>query len=208
MTYSGGTLAKRLGWLARRRALLAASVLALVLLLAAACGGDDDEGTTATTTSTDSGSTAAAQTTAASTTAETTTASTASTQTTTATTTAASTTASTSTETAAPAAPMPEPKFGGHLNRIAPFIVRGVDPGHFDHRGSSAGCAFQAGYDRLVDYERPFNPERGVVYIPGLAKSWEVDDAGTTWDVQAGGRRQIPQHVRILGVAQRPGHDR
>ncbi len=181
MTYSGGYLAKRFHWLARRRTLLAGSVLALVLLLAAACGGDDEE-TTATTTSTDSGSTAAAQTTTASTSttaAETTTASTSTAQTTT---TAASTTAaaSTSTQAAAPAADI-DPKFGGHLNRIAPYIVRGVDPGHFDHRGSSAGCAFQAGYDRLVDYERPFSPERGVVYIPGLAKSWEVDDAGTTW---------------------------
>ena len=127
MMDSGGTLAKGFHWLARRRGLLAGSVLALVLLLAAACGGGDDEETTATTTSTDSGSTAAAQTTTGTTTtAATTTASTASTQTST---TAASTTASTTTtDTAAPAAEI-DPKFGGHLNRIAPYIVRGVDPG-------------------------------------------------------------------------------
>jgi ABC-type transport system substrate-binding protein len=164
MLYSGETGAKRSHWLAGKRTLLVGGIISLLLLLAVACGGDDDEAATSATTTAAAPAPAAAAAT-----------------TTTATTTAATTTAATTTVTVPAPAKKLEPVMGGHINRIAPYIVRGVDPGHFDHRGSSAGCAFQAGYDRLIDYKRPFNPEEGVVYIPGLAESWSVDSTGTVW---------------------------
>ena len=44
------------------------------------------------------------------------------------------------------------------------------------------GWSQQAGYDRLLEYERPFDEAVGQVLTnEGLAESWKVDDKGTTW---------------------------
>ena len=151
-----------------RRSLLLAGAVATALLVAVACGGDDEETTSAAETTTQPAQQAAAQTT---TTTETT----------------ASTTETTSTTTASESAAAgdamgPKPVYGGTMRRFAFSFVRTVDPGHFDYRGAMPGWSQQAGYDRLLEYERPFNPEVGQVLTnEGLAESWEVDDAGTTW---------------------------
>ena len=57
----------------------------------------------------------------------------------------------------------PKPVYGGTMRRFAFSFVRTVDPGHFDYRGAMPGWSQQAGYDRLLEYERPFDPEVGQV---------------------------------------------
>ena len=154
-----------------RGSLLLAGAVATALLVAVACGGDDEEATSTAETTTQPAQQAAAQTETTTTTTETT----------------ASTTETTSTtaasETAAAGDAMgPKPIYGGTMRRFAFSFVRTVDPGHFDYRGAMPGWSQQAGYDRLLEYERPFNPEVGQVLTnEGLAESWEVDEAGTTW---------------------------
>jgi ABC-type transport system substrate-binding protein len=143
-----------------RRGLLLAGAVAAALLVAVACGGDDEEETTssATTTTQPAQQQAAAEPTPAQ-------------------------------EAAAEPTPAmteammgPKPVYGGTMRRFAFSFVRTVDPGHFDYRGAMPGWSQQAGYDRLLEYERPFNPEVGQVLTnEGLAESWEVDEAGTTW---------------------------
>lgn len=173
----------------RRYRVLLFGGLAAVLLMAVACGGDDGD-SAATTTATDTTTQVAAQTaTTQTTTTETTTAAATTTtaqatgpttvtvpttQTTTATTTAPTTPAQ-------PAAMTADPKYGGTFNS---FVFGGsltFDPGHFDFRGAAPGCSLQHGYDRLVDYERPYNPEHGATFTPGLAESWEPNAAGDVW---------------------------
>ena len=73
------------------------------------------------------------------------------------------------------------PVMGGTFNS---FVFGGsltFDPGHFDFRGAAPGCSLQHGYDRLVDYERPYNPEHGATFTSGLAKSWEPNSTGDVW---------------------------
>jgi ABC-type transport system substrate-binding protein len=150
-----------------RRSLFLAGAVAAALLVAVACGGDDEEETTssATTTTQPAQQQAAAQTT-----------------TTTTTTTATQQTATAQATPAMTEAMGPKPVYGGTMRRFAFSFVRTVDPGHFDYRGAMPGWSQQAGYDRLLEYERPFNPEVGQVLTnEGLAESWEVDEAGTTW---------------------------
>ena len=148
-----------------RRSLLLAGAVAAALLVAVACGGDDEEETTSSATTT----TQPAQQAAAQTTTETTAA-------------ATPTTPSAAATPAMTEAMGPKPVYGGTMRRFAFSFVRTVDPGHFDYRGAMPGWSQQAGYDRLLEYERPFNPEVGQVLTnEGLAESWEVDEAGTTW---------------------------
>ena len=148
-----------------RRSLLLAGAVAAALLVAVACGGDDEEETTSSATTT----TQPAQQAAAQTTTETTAA-------------ATPTTPSAAATPAMTEAMGPKPVYGGTMRRFAFTFVRTVDPGHFDYRGAMPGWSQQAGYDRLLEYERPFNPEVGQVLTnEGLAESWEVDEAGTTW---------------------------
>ena len=155
-----------------RRGVLLAGALAGALLVAVACGGDDEETTSAAETTTQPAQTQAAAQTQTTTT----------TTTTTAAATPAAATTTTTTTAAATEAMGPKPVYGGTMRRFAFSFVRTVDPGHFDYRGAMPGWSQQAGYDRLLEYERPFNPEVGqVLSNEGLAESWEVDEAGTTW---------------------------
>jgi len=73
------------------------------------------------------------------------------------------------------------PVIGGTINS---FVFGGTltyDPHHFDFRGAAPGCALQHGYDRLIDYGRPYDPEIGAQFLPGLAESWESNAAGDVW---------------------------
>jgi len=73
------------------------------------------------------------------------------------------------------------PVMGGTINS---FVFGGTltyDPHHFDFRGAAPGCALQHGYDRLIDYGRPYDPEIGAEFLPGLAESWEANAAGDVW---------------------------
>jgi peptide/nickel transport system substrate-binding protein len=171
----------------RYKTALVGGAVALLLLVVAACGGDD--GDTAGTTTTDTTTQPAAQQTTETQTTQTTTAA--------ATTTQQQTTGSTSvtvsrTPTAATQTTTTTSSSGGSMMKEAPvrggtfnsFVFGGsrtFDPGHFDFRGAAPGCSLQHGYDRLVDYERPYNPEHGATFTPGLAKSWETNAAGDVW---------------------------
>lgn len=165
---------------------MTAGALALVMALAVACGGGDDgDAMTQTTTTTTTGQAAAATTTT-----------TAATTQQAATTTQAQPTGPTSITVARPTGGgtqttgtttegtmmmKKEPVYGGTINS---FVFGGAltfDPHHFDFRGAAPGCSMQHQYDRLIDYQRPFDPAQGAVTIPGLAESWEPNAAGDVW---------------------------
>jgi len=161
--------------LKQHRAMLVAGLAALALTIAVACGGSDDSTTAATTTTAAPAKEAAATTTTTTTTAATTETKAATT------TTAKKATTTTATATTAKASG-PQPVYGGTLRRYAFSQVRTPDPGHFDYRGAMPGWSQQAGYDRLLEYARPFDEAVGQVLTnEGLAESWKVDDKGTTW---------------------------
>ena len=174
--------------LMRYKTALVGGAVALLLLVVAACGGDDDGDTTGTTTTDTTTQPAAQQTTETQTTQTTTEAAATTTQQSTGATsvtvsrTPTAATQTTTTTTSSGETMMKEaPVRGGTFNS---FVFGGsltFDPGHFDFRGAAPGCSLQHGYDRLVDYERPYNPEHGATFTPGLAKSWETNAAGDVW---------------------------
>ena len=161
--------------LQNRWMLMVAGALALVMALAVACGGETaaptassaQPGTTAAVGTTDKPAAAAAAQTASGPT----------------TVSIARPAAKTGTTAAAvkAAAAKSGPVMGGTINS---FVFGGTltfDPHHFDFRGAAPGCALQHGYDRLIDYGRPYDPDLGAQFLPGLAESWEANAAGDVW---------------------------
>ena len=174
----------------RRLPWIGAVVLAAFLVFAVACGGDDEEEATtgATETSTTAPSTqAAAQTSTTTTTPSTTAAaSTSSTTTTTTTATAQPTPATATAETPAkPEAVMTakgnavinvegEPVYGHMIRRFGFGDWAVFDPQHADMRTSMMGMvAMQPIYETLLSFDEPFDPEKGSIIVPNLAKAFE-----------------------------------
>ena len=182
----------------RKRSLrkLAPFAVVVALLLAVACGGGDDEETSASTGTTTSGTQTEA---AASTTTEST-----STTTTTAAATTASTTTAQATETTAAAAvaeagatlttfevgkggeavisinpDLGEPVFGGTINRRSFSSFKTIDTWVSDFGGATSTMYAQILYEALLTYDAPFDPEKGVVLVPNLAKDWSFSDDGS-----------------------------
>ena len=147
--------------LGRTWSFLVAGAVALTLLVVMACGGGDDEDDAAMT---DSGSTET-QTEAAATPA---------------------TTMSEDKKDDAMAGDMMA-KPGGTLNLASGFYSRRVfDPYELGQTGAGAGYAMQPYYDRLIDYKRPFDPDVGLEYTPGLAENWSIEGNTATFNLREG----------------------
>ena len=176
--------------LKRRPGLIGAAVLAAFLVFAVACGGDDEEEATtgAATTTTTQSTEAAAQTTTTTTTPSTTAAaSTSSTTTTTSSTTTAQPTPATTTADT-PAKPETvmtakgnavitvegEPVYGNMIRRFGFGDWAVFDPQHADMRTSMMGMvAMQPIYETLLSFDEPFDPAKGSIIVPNLAKAFE-----------------------------------
>ena len=175
---------------------LAPFAVVVALLLAVACGGGDDEDTSAATGTTTSGT----QTQAAATTTESTTTTTTETASTTESTTMAkpeTTTATTSAgaETGATLTTfevgkggdavisvnpdLGEPVFGGTINRRSFSTFKTIDTWVSDFGGATSTMYAQILYEALLTYDAPFDPEKGVVLVPNLAKDWSFSDDGS-----------------------------
>ena len=178
---------------------LAPFAVVVALLLAVACGGGDDEDTSASTGTTTSGAQtqAAAQTTTTTTESTTTTAAastTASTSTTAQPTTTTTTTAA-GAETGATLTTfevgkggdavisvnpdLGEPIFGGTINRRSFSTFKTIDTWVSDFGGATSTMYAQILYEALLTYDAPFDPEKGVVLVPNLAKDWSFSDDGS-----------------------------
>ena len=176
---------------------LAPFAVVVALLLAVACGGGDDEETSASTGTTTSGTQtqAAAQTTTSTSTATTTTAAT---TTTTETTTAKPETTTATTSGAEAGATLTtfevgkggdavisvnpdlgEPIFGGTINRRSFSTFKTIDTWVSDFGGATSTMYAQILYEALLTYDAPFDPDKGVVLVPNLAKDWSFSDDGS-----------------------------
>ncbi len=181
----------------RKKALL--GILAVAIVAIAACGGDDEEEATSAATTDTSGTTttAAAETTTTTTTTTTEAASTTEESSTTETTakpaTAATGLASREAQTAT--APVSEhanavitvegeASFGGTINRAAFGGWSILDPYVKEHNGAMNVIYMEAYYEPLLQYDAPFDPAKGVVYTPNLAKSWEFSGDGSKLTVR------------------------
>ena len=180
-----------------RKALL--GILAVAIVAIAACGGDDEEEATSAATTDTSGTTttAAAETTTTTTTTTTEAASTTEESSTTETTakpaTAATGLASREAQTAT--APVSEHanavitveadvKSGGTIKRAAFGGWSILDPYVKEHNGAMNVIYMEAYYEPLLQYDAPFDPEKGVVYTPNLAESWEFSSDGSKLTVR------------------------
>ena len=177
--------------LRRRPGWIGAAVLAAFLVFAVACGGDDeDEATTgaAETSTTTQSTEAAAQTSTTTTTTPSTTesASTSSTTSTASTTTATAQTTTAAAETPAkPEAVMTakgnavitvdgEPVYGSMIRRFGFGDWAVFDPQHEEMRTSMMGMvAMQPIYATLLSFDEPFDPAKGSIIVPNLAKAFE-----------------------------------
>ena len=186
----------------RKRGLwrLAPFAVVVALLLAVACGGGDDEeasSSSGTTTTSGTQTEAAASTTTTESTTTTTTETAASTESTTTTTAQASETTSAAAVAEAGATlttfevgkggdavisvnpDLGEPVFGGTINRRSFSTFKTIDTWVSDFGGATSTMYAQILYEALLTYDAPFDPEKGVVLVPNLAKDWSFSDDGS-----------------------------
>ena len=69
--------------------------------------------------------------------------------------------------------------FGGTINRRSFSTFKTIDTWVSDFGGATSTMYAQILYEALLTYDAPFDPEKGVVLVPNLAKDWSFSDDGS-----------------------------